>query len=59
MAKKNGIKFLGIAGSILLIIGGITGFSRFIAESNFIGILISAIAFFVGIWLLGQSIELN
>ena len=40
-----------------MIIGGIAGFSKFLIESNFIGVLISAIAFFGGIWLIGQSIE--
>lgn len=57
MAKKNGFKFLEIAGGILLILGGVIGFSNFLVESNFIGVLISAIAFFVGIWLIDQSVE--
>ena len=59
MVRKNdgGLKFLKIAGGVLLIIGGIAGFSKFLIESNFIGVLISAIAFFGGIWLIGQSIE--
>jgi len=59
MVRKNngGLKFLRIAGGVLLIIGGIAGFSKFLIESNFIGVLISAIAFFGGIWLIGQSIE--
>ncbi len=55
--KKDSFKLLKVAGGILLIIGGISGFSANIIKSNFIGVLISAIAFFVGLWLIGQIIE--
>jgi len=59
MARKNngGIRLLKIAGGVLLIIGGISAFSKFTVDSNIIGILISAIAFFMGIWLIGQTID--
>jgi len=57
MVKRNGFKFLEITGGILLIIGGISGFSKYLIEGNFIGVLISALAFFAGIWLIGQTIE--
>lgn len=55
--KNGGMKLLKVTGGVLLIIGGISGFSKFIIDSNFIGILISAIAFFIGIWLIGQVVE--
>ncbi len=55
--KNGGIKLLKITGGILLIIGGVSGFSKYIIETNFIGVLISAIALFLGIWLIGQTID--
>jgi len=60
MAKKKqtgSLKLLKIAGGILLIIGGISAFSKFIIDSNIIGVIASAIAFFIGLWLIGQIIE--
>ena len=59
MAKKNsgGMKLLKVAGGVLLIIGGLSAFSKFIVDSNITGVLISSIAFFVGIWLIGQTID--
>lgn len=60
MAKKKGknkLNFLKVGGGVLLTIGGISGFSLYIIQSNFIGVLISAIAFFFGMWLIGQTIE--
>ncbi len=55
--KNGGMKLLKIAGGVLLVIGGISAFSKFIIDSNYIGVLISAISFFVGIWLVGQTID--
>ena len=59
MKRKNngGIKLLKISGAILLIIGGISAFAKYLVDSNYLGVLISAIAFFVGIWLIGQIID--
>ncbi|MEK6854990.1 MAG: hypothetical protein AABX73_02095 [Nanoarchaeota archaeon] len=55
--KKDSFRLLKIAGGILLILGGISGFSVYIIRSNFMGVLISAIAFFVGLWLISQTID--
>ena len=59
MARKNngGMKLLKITGGVLLILGGVTGFSKYIIDTNFLGTLISAIALFFGIWLIGQMID--
>lgn len=60
MVKKKqtgSLKLLKIAGGILLIIGGISAFSKFIIDSNITGVIASAIAFFIGLWLIGQIIE--
>lgn len=56
-SKREGLKLLSIAGGILLIVGGITGFSKYITTGNFIGVLLSAIAFVFGLWVLGESIK--
>ena len=55
--EEGGIKLLKIGGGVLLIIGGISGFSNYLIASNYIGVLMSAVAFFVGIWLIGQTID--
>ena len=55
--KNEGMKLLKIAGGGLLMVGGVSAFSKFIVESNVIGVLISAIAFFMGLWFIGQTIE--
>ncbi len=55
--KNGGLKLLKIGGGVLLVLGGISGFSSYLIQSNFLGVLISAIAFFFGLWLIGQTIE--
>jgi len=57
MAKKNGLKLLKIAGGVLLMVGGIVSFSKYIIDAYYVGVLVSGIAFFVGLWLIGQVIE--
>ena len=56
MAKKR-LKLLKISGGVLLILGGITLFSKYLVVGQYMGVLIAAISFFVGIWLIGDTVE--
>ena len=49
--------FFKTAGGVILIIGGIVGIAKYLIESNFAGVLISIIAFFVGVWLISQVVD--